>query len=116
MTLKEFYDAVGGDYSNVMQRLCDEEFALEFLFRFADESLPERLKHAIDTKNREEAFTISHTLKGTCVNLGLSDLYASASKLTDALRTTFSPEVPALFDAFLQDYQRAIQGIRTLQG
>ena len=71
MKLEEFYASVGGDYEDVIQRLCIEEMVVEFLLRFAEEPILERLQKAIDERNQEEAFIISHTLKGTCINMGI---------------------------------------------
>ena len=39
MTLKEVYEIVGGDYSDVIKRLVSEEFATRFVLKFsADDS------------------------------------------------------------------------------
>ena len=116
MSLEEFYASVGGDYADVIQRLCIEEIVVEFLLRFAEEPIMERLQKAIDARDQEEAFIISHTLKGTCINMGLGTLYSSASRLTEALRGEFRPEAPELFEALKRDHQDAVRGIRALQG
>ena len=115
MNLKDFYQMIGGDYADVVQRLCDEEIVYEFLLRFADEPIFDKLQHSISTKNREEAFALIHTFKGTCANMGFGNLYSSAAKLTEALRTDFSPKVHLLFETLEADYQVVIQGIQTLQ-
>ena len=115
MTLKNFYDTVGGNYTDVIRRLFDEEIVYEFLFRFANESIFDNLQQAIAIGNREEAFTLIHTFKGTCANMGLGSLYTSAVQLTEALRTDFSPEAPGLFEVLAADYQTVITGIQALQ-
>ena len=115
MNLKDFYQIIGGDYTDVVQRLCDEEIIYEFLLRFANEPIFDNLQHSISTENREEAFTLIHTFKGTCANMGFGNLYSSASELTEALRTDFSPKVHLLFETLASDYQDVIQGIQTLQ-
>lgn len=116
MTLKDFYQSVGGDYSEVVRRLCDDEIIYEFLFRFAKEPIFQTLQHAIETQNQKEAFTIIHTFKGTCANMGLGTLYASAVQLTEALRSEISPEAPELFAALSANYQSVLNGIRSLKG
>lgn len=115
MTLNDFYQTVGGNYTDVLDRLCDEEIIYEFLCRFAKEPIFNQLQHAINTQNREDAFTLIHTFKGTCANMGLGNLYSSAAVLTEALRTEFSDQVFSLFDALTLDYQAVLTNIQNLK-
>ena len=115
MTLKDFYNSVGGNYADVIQRLFDEEIVYEFLFRFTRESIFEKLQAAIEAGNQEEAFTLIHTFKGTCANMGLGKLYSSSVELTEALRTEFSSDAPALFRQVEADYLTVLKEIHSLQ-
>ena len=115
MTLKDFYDTVGGDYSEVLRRLCDDEIIYEFLFRFAEEPIFQKLQNALDTQNQKEAFTLIHTFKGTCLNMGLGSLYTSAVALTEALRSDISSDAPTLLHELAVTHQTVLDGIHSLK-
>ncbi|MBR5579660.1 MAG: Hpt domain-containing protein [Lachnospiraceae bacterium] len=115
MTLKDFYDSIGGSYDDVIRRLFDEEIIYEFLLRFAREPVFEKLQAAMEAGNQKEAFTLIHTFKGTCANMGLGRLYSSSVELTEALRAEFSSGAPILFKKVEADYYSVIKGIHSLQ-
>jgi len=45
-----------------------------------------QLKVEIDNKNKEQAFEVSHMLKGVIANCGLTPLYETSAKIVDILR------------------------------
>ena len=64
---------------------------------------------------REQAFRAAHRLKGVCANLSFDRLGASASQLTELLRSEGDgvPEGAALvFHAVKQDYALTVDAIR----
>lgn len=115
MTLREFYSSVGGDYQDVIERLHSEEIVIKFLIRFMEDTLIRKLEKAVSEGNQPEAFTIIHTFKGTCINMGLGNLSKLSSEMTEALRTQFSSEVPALLEKVMQEYTITIERIHAMQ-
>lgn len=83
MTLKECYDALGGNYEDTVRRLYNEKF----LFKFEEDPSFENLKKALEEEDLEAAFRAAHTLKGVAQNMGFDNLAESSSVLTEALRS-----------------------------
>ena len=79
MTLKECYDALGGNYEDTVRRLYNEKLVEKFLFKFEEDPSFENLKKALEEEDLEAAFRAAHTLKGVAQNMG--------SVLTEALRS-----------------------------
>lgn len=86
MTLEQFYETIGGDYSEVIGRLMNEHIAKKFVCKFAHDPTYSQLEQAMHLRHSEEAFIAAHTLKGICLNLGFSELGKSVSELTELLR------------------------------
>ena len=66
MTVQECYDAIGGDYDEIMSRLRSEERVKKFAGMFLKEECYNTLVEKLKEQNQEEAFRAAHTLKG-CV-------------------------------------------------
>lgn len=109
MTLKNCYTAMGGDYDGVMKRLRSEKLVLRFVTSFLEDSNMAELRDALAAADRNRAFEIAHTMKGVCLNLGFLKLGESSSKLTDALRTEISEEVPAIMEQVETDYAEVVR-------
>lgn len=117
MTLQECYEAVGGDYEDAVRRLVSAENAAKFLRLFLqDDSYPD-LVEAVRSGDLEKVFSSVHTLKGVCLNLGLGNLAASASRLTEAVRGHGRPsedELMEMLQDIAADYDTAVDAIRSL--
>ncbi len=114
MTVKECYDQMGADYKSVYERLGNNEQLVEHFFqRFAQDSSFAALKEAREKQDLEAAFRAVHTLKGICINLGLTNLYQVSSDLTEILRNGKpDPEVEEqLYQKVEQEYHRVIERI-----
>ena len=114
MTVKECYDQMGADYKSVYERLGNNEQLVEHFFqRFAQDMSFAALKEAREKQDQEAAFRAVHTLKGICINLGLTNLYQVSSDLTEALRNGKpDPEVEEqLYQKVEQEYHRVIERI-----
>lgn len=116
MTVKECYEAVGGNYEDVMSRLRTDERVMRFLGKVADDGSFALLKDSLASRNMEESFRAAHTLKGVCLNLSLTRLYDSASQLTEALRgrTEYGADLEPLFERVKEDYELTVSNIRRL--
>ena len=119
MTLKECYAALEGDYAGVMSRLPSEKFVQKFVLKFINDGSYDLLLRSMEAGDYAEAFRAAHTIKGVCQNLDFTKLYRSSSELSEALRSGFTPEAPALAERVKADYQQtfeAIQAYRTSNG
>ena len=86
MTLDQFYRAAGGTAAEAAPRLGGADATRRFLRLFPlDDSFP-RLSEALGRGDAQTAFRAAHTLKGVAANLGLAQLCAAASDMTECLR------------------------------
>ena len=115
MTLKECYAALGGDYEGVMSRLPSEKFVQKFVLTFVNDGSYDLLLRSMEAEDYAEAFRAAHTIKGVCQNLDFTRLYQSSSALSEALRSGFTPEAPALAEQVKGDYRQTIEAIREYQ-
>ena len=115
MTIQECYQRLGGDYAEVEKRLLNVKLVTKFITKFLDDDSFKQLCCEIQAGNRAEAFRMAHTLKGVCQNLGLKNLYISAEKLTEVLRSE-AEEIPENAESLLKevakDYEEAVETIR----
>lgn len=114
MDIKEFFAAVGGDYENTLMRIPSEKTLIKFLLKFAEEPSYTQLKTAFETGDVASAFRAAHTLKGTAATLGLGDLTAAASELTEKLRN--ATELPCVSEVEPLDiaYAQTVKAIGLL--
>ena len=82
MTIQECYAALGGDYDEVLGRLYSEALVKKFVGKFLSDQSFQLLESSLKTKNYEEAFRASHTLKGVSQNLSFTKLYQSSHEIT----------------------------------
>ena len=95
MTLKECYDALGGNYEDTVRRLYNEKLVEKFLF-----------KKALEEENLEAAFRAAHTLKGVAQNMGFDNLAESSSILTEALRSRKVMPYAEQIEGVCEDYNK----------
>ncbi|MBQ7635911.1 MAG: Hpt domain-containing protein [Lachnospiraceae bacterium] len=86
MRLVDCYEQLEGDYSGVISRLMKESLVSKFLIMFLKDTQFNEFHSSLSEKNWENAFRNIHTLKGTCLNLGISKLASIASEITEELR------------------------------
>lgn len=117
MTIKECYDAMGGDYKMAIARLKSDTLIEKFVKKFPEQSGYETLCGALDEKNYKSAFASAHTIKGLCLNLNFNKLGESISELTELLRNnSFSDKKhESLLLKFKNDYQQTIIAIKSLE-
>ncbi len=111
MTLQECYQAMGGNYEDVISRLRSERMVQKFVLKFQDDRSYELLCNSMAKKDYAEAFRAAHTIKGVCQNLSFTRLLQSSSQMADALRHGWTPEADALVDKLAQDYQSTVSAI-----
>jgi len=111
MTLQECYQAMGGDYTDVVSRLRSDRLVQKFVLKFLDDGSYDLLCRSLEGKQYEEAFRAAHTIKGMCQNLSFNRLLESSSRLTEALRSGRTTEAGALFQEVADDYQATVAAI-----
>ena len=107
MTTAECYALIGADYTEVLRRMGNEDRVRRFLLKFAEEPSYGLLCRSVEAGDAKEAFRAAHSIKGVCLNLGLTALYRSAGDLCEELRGgAFTDAVPGLLRRVGEDYQK----------
>ena len=86
MTVKEFYDRIGGGYEEAMSQLRKEERVAKYIAMFPKDDSFALLQSSMASGDMETAFRAAHTLKGVAANLAFLKLRKLASDLTENLR------------------------------
>lgn len=114
MTIEECYEALEGDYSDVMGRLRNEALVKKFAVKFLADKSYENICNAIKEGNGDEAFRGAHTLKGVCQNLSFTKLYRSSDKVTELLRNGDVNVPQDLLDQLKSDYEQTVNALNSL--
>ena len=114
MTMRECYEAIGGNYEDVLRRLHSEALIRRFTLKFLEDQSYLQLKQALENKNYEDAFRGAHTLKGVCQNLSFDRLYEVSNELTELLRdrTGEQPGIPEAMKKVTEVYEMTIEEIK----
>lgn len=83
--MSKFYAAVGGDLSDVLERLEDLDIVKFYLPEFENDPSYEGLMQSLKNGDLQSAFRAAHTLKGIGYNLGLNRLGDRAAALCEVL-------------------------------
>lgn len=86
MTIREFYDAIGADYEDMIVRIPLEDMIGEFVEMYVSSGVQESMQEAYAGKNYRGVFETSHNLKGMCANLSLTVIRDLASDICEATR------------------------------
>lgn len=119
MTIDQCYQALGGSFAEVSNRLPSVRLVEKFIGKFLDDGSFDALCAQMSAGSREDAFRAAHTLKGVCANLGFGRLLSSTSRLTELLRPEASaipPEAGPLMEQVREDYRVTVETIRTYLG
>lgn len=109
MTIKELYENIGADWQDVLQRFGgNEAIVKKFAIKFLEDPGFSDLKDALAERDLESAFRAAHTLKGVCLNLGLSNLYGPTHDITEVLRAGSFDGTEELLAAMEVQYQKIV--------
>ena len=115
MNVKKCYEIMNGDYEDVKSRFLTDARIRRFALLFLNDGSMEGLRAAMLDKDCEKGFQAAHTLKGVCLNLGLTGLYVPVMKITGMLRDgdieSAAEEMPAVETAY--DY--TVRGLHELE-
>lgn len=115
MSVKEFYELVNGDYDSALSRIMKESSMVRFLKMFADDTQYSRMMEGLENKDYKQVFASSHDIKGTCANLGLTQLASSSSDICEAVRNGEpTVDLQPLVEKVRADYTKTIEYINQL--
>ncbi len=112
-TLKEAYEQMGADYSDVLKRLMNDALVARFATKFLDDASFDSLRDALKAGDAERAFMAAHTLKGVCSNLGFTNLYEPVYQITEALRGGSLEGSNVLFPQVEAEYNKTVEALRS---
>ncbi len=115
MTIPELYAAIDGNYESAKRVLAMDKLIQKFIVKLLDDKSFDRLKNA--NGDPKEIFEASHAMKGICANLGLDNLSAMASDISEEFRPGKSrhlsdDEVSAKIAALSEKYTFTLEEIR----
>ena len=117
MTIKECYEAMGGDYEDVLKRLMNEARIQKFALMFKKDPSMSQLTQAMDADvyKRQTAFRAAHTLKGICANLGFKSLFEVSYDITEALRAGDMEQAKVMWPGVQACYARVENALNQLE-
>lgn len=115
MTLKECYEALGGDYEDVVGRLRSERLIQKFVLKFPEDGSYALLHDSLKAGNVQEAFRAAHTIKGMCQNLSFTKLAESGAALTERLRAGSAEGTEELLSKVDADYRATVEAIEAFK-
>ena len=115
MTVKEFYDSLGGDYEDALGRLMNDNMIRRFIRKFPNDKSYGELKAAFENNDVEAAFSAAHTLKGVTANLGFVKLHKAACELTELLRPKQGMPAEEKFKLVRDCYEEVIAALEKVE-
>ncbi len=86
MTLRELYDGIGGSYDQAISVLRIEKLIDKHIRKIPENAVFAALNAAGETLDGTAVFESAHAIKGVCLNLGLVNIAAVASELSEEFR------------------------------
>lgn len=112
MTLQACYETMGGNYQDVMRRFISEERIKRFLGMFLRDPSYALLCQTLEDGDCASAFRAVHTMKGVCMNLGLTALLETCVQLTENLREGVpNGDTDAYVQRVKETYQQTVTAI-----
>ena len=86
MTIRELYDGIGGSYDQAISVLRIEKLIDKHIRKVPENAVFAALSAAGETLDGTAVFESAHAIKGVCLNLGLVNIAAVASELSEEFR------------------------------
>ncbi len=100
----------GVDMDSLLQRLMgNASLARVFIKKFTEDKTFEKLQAAFEQQDLHQAEMASHTLKGMCGNLSLTELYGAFSEQTNLLRSGDHRKAEAMMDSLTVKYRHSLE-------
>ena len=111
LRVKQLTDG-GIDVNEALGRFMGNEGLLEkFLKKFADDENYEKLKAAVRDDDAETMLTASHTLKGVCGNLSMTELFTLLDRQVKELRAGNTEGAKALMNEIDNAYAKVMSAV-----
>jgi HPt (histidine-containing phosphotransfer) domain-containing protein len=115
MTVQECYEKMNGDYEGVKGRLLTDERIQKYLIQFTNGTDYKQMVDAINNKDYDLAFRMSHNLKGVSLNLGITQLQKTSEVLCEEFRNGEPKnDITGLLQAVTDAYQDTLAAIKEL--
>ncbi len=115
MTVKEFYEKIGENYDEILNRFMTPERITKYVRMFTLDDSFANLKQSLLAKDYELAFRMVHTLKGVSANLGFMKLFDKSVVLTELLRNKqYDADLMTPFAAINDEYMNIMDAIKEL--
>ena len=116
MTIQEVYEKIGGNYDHAVQIMRMDKMISKYLLKLTDSDICDKLREAAGSMDPGALFESAHAMKGVCANLGLDDLAAAVSEVTEefrpgAVRKLSDDEVKEKLDGIFAKFERTKAGI-----
>jgi len=102
--------AWGADTDDGMRRCMNNE---AFYLRLADRTLRDdsfdRLKEAVEAKDRDRAFELAHALKGVTANLSLTPVQKPVTEMSDLLKAQADTDLSGLLAEILSQREKLLK-------
>ena len=115
MNVKECYDLIKGDYEDVKRRFLTDSRITRFALLFLKDDSMDEFRKAMENRDQEQAFRAAHTLKGVCLNLGLTGLYEPANSITELLRNGDFEDSQKEMAWLEREYNTTYEGLKALE-
>ncbi len=99
----------GVDVEDLLRRLMGNTMLVKVLTnKFIADTTYEQLVSACAAQDWKKAEFASHTLKGMCGNMGLTDLFADFTEQVQLFRTGEYEKAEAMMSKISENYEKAI--------
>lgn len=115
MNVKKCYEIMNGDYDDVKSRFLTDARIRRFALLFLSDGSMEGLRAAMLEKDCEKGFQAAHTLKGVCLNLGFTGLYAPVMRITEMLREADFDSAAAEMPGVETAYESTVRALHELE-
>ncbi len=116
MKLSEFYEKIGQDYNEMLDRMVGKkELLMKFLKKYPNDPSFEMLEQAVATGNLEQIFRAAHTLKGVASNLGLKPVVDIVSPFVETTRGGSSDGVEETFSEIKKAHREVLAMIENVE-
>ncbi len=116
MKVQEFYENLGQDYNEMLDRMIGkEELLLKFVRKYPNDPSFAAFEAAIASDNAEQVFRAAHTLKGVAANLGLKPIVDIITPLVESTRKGNLNGVAEEFEKISKAHYEILALIETIE-
>lgn len=114
MSVKDFYETIGGNYQVAIDRLGSDSIIKVFIQKFKEEKNYSELISAVECGDIEKSFAAAHNLKGVSGNMSFDGLFNVVNSLVEQLRPQTEIANKVLVEKITDEYEKIILAIGQL--